>query len=184
MHFQVVGEQVDVDVIALEVIVPVRHRVDQQLAHRFQRVFGGLLVREPQQPHHAVHMVAQEGLCLAQLVWQRAVDLLLDETIRQAISHETRRQDTGIRQPLLGVFPKKQQRGIGWDQPGWVDSLPGTGAVLAQAQAAAPQEHLFGGFLSRQVQQPDISRHLLGVQVVQRGVQGNFRLEIQHASFH
>ena len=103
MDFDAVIEDIEVDIIPLQVVIAMRHGIDQQFAQRFQRIFAGLLARQPHQAHYAAQIAAHKGLCLVQLFGQRAVNFLLDKAIRHRQARKARRQDIGVGQPLLRV---------------------------------------------------------------------------------
>ncbi|MDV7401360.1 hypothetical protein RZS08_58625, partial [Arthrospira platensis SPKY1] len=76
-----VAEHQQADTIAAQAVIPVSHGVDHSLARHSQGVLGGLLTGEAADAHAPAHVGYQESLGAADLLAQRAVDILAHELI-------------------------------------------------------------------------------------------------------
>ena len=112
MHFQPIGEQMQVDGISLLAVIAMGDGIHQQFAYRFQGVFGRFLAGQAHQAGHGTQMIAHKCFSLAQLFGQRAANFLLDKLIRNRHTWKTGCQDRSAWQPLLWVLAEEQQGSI------------------------------------------------------------------------
>jgi len=145
----------------------VRHSVDDQLAHSFERVLHLLAAC------HAVaklnpfaQIIHQERLRAANLLRERPADVLAREHIAHLAAGEARRRDVCPAQELLRVAAKEQNARVGRHQ-----------GLIAPRQAAALEQHLLRRDAAHTAQSCRISLRLLPIQISPARVAGGFGLK-------